>query len=277
MTVTHLFIDSNNREGKYSNEYTVYLTKDLKNITQVELVHASVPNVVYNITDGIDCVSVGSTLYSIPNGFYSAYQLATQLTASVPLTCQYIPEQNKFRFSNTSAFTMTFNNQEIQKRLGFETSDEYVSVNNVVQSEKNADFSTSQFVFLDIDEFRIDSLIDTKSNRNFPGTTVTRFFAPIPMDVEPAYLKTFSENKDFKYSVTYTTPIHRLSRLTVKWTDANGIPLNFDGAERNSFLLRIHTLDSNVTELVPKVNESKVPYYVGIAVVLFLVFLLVSF
>lgn len=288
MTVSYLFIDSNNRESQFSNSYTVYLTRDLRNITQVDLVQASVPNVVTNISNGYDIITYDESLnFSIPSGFYNSFELADVLSNVLPVQCQYHIEQGLFMFSNlTSAFSLQFNTPEIRKCLGI-SSDQVInsidpsttpfpsSATAIVLSDLIADLSTSQSVFLDIDELRNDTLIDTKSKSNFPGTTVSRFFAPIPMDVQPGYLKTFSENRDFSYSIKFDTSLPRLSRLTIRWTDSDGQILNFKGYERNSFLLRVHTADRDAVE--GQVESGNKNQMIFLGILLFLIFLLVSF
>lgn len=287
MTISYLFIDSNNRESQFSNSYTVYLTRDLRNIKQVDLVQASVPNVVTNISNGTDVIRYDDLVnYSIPAGFYNSFELADVLSNVLPVQCQYHIEQGLFMFSNLStSFSLQFNTSEIRKCLGISSDEILNSINPnttpfptnaaaIVLSDQIADMSTSQSVFLDIDELRNDTLIDTKSKSNFPGTTVSRFFAPIPMDVQPGYLKTFSENRDFSYSIHFDTALPRLSRLTIRWTDADGQILNFKGYERNSFLLRVHTADRLADEQYEGGNKTQM---IVLGIILFLIFLLVSF
>lgn len=275
MTISYLFIDSNNRESQFSNSYTVYLTRDLRNIKQVDLVQASVPNVVTNISNGTDVITYDDSLtVSIPSGFYNSFELADALSNVLPSQCQYHVEQGFFTFSNTSSFSLQFNTPEIRKCLGISSDQIINSVTNIITSDLIADLSTSQSVFLDIDELRNDTLIDTKSKSNFPGTTVSRFFAPIPMDVQPGYLKTFSENRDFSYSIQFDTALPRLSRLTIRWTDADGQILNFKGYERNSFLLRVHTDDPLTNTPILKQDRTQM---IVLGIILFLIFLLVSF
>ena len=275
MTISYLFVDSNNRDSPHSNSYTVHLTHDLRNIQRVDLVQVSVPNVVYNIATGANVITLNdSNRYSIPTGFYGACDLADALNKVVPLYCEYQSERGVFTFSNTTNFRLQFNTPDVRKCIGINTIGNVYSVSNVLVSEKLADLSTSQSVFLDIDELRSDALIDTKTPAKYPGTTVSRFFAPIPMDVEPGYIKTFSENKDFSYSVEFETPLPRLSRLTIRWTDADGQMLNFKGYERNSFLLRVHTADRTPESV--KVQDSRTQFMI-LGVILILIFLLVSF
>ena len=42
---------------------------------------------------------------------------------------------------------------------------------------------------------------------------------------------------------TYPEPIASLQRLTVRWVDKTGAPVNFRGWETNAFMLRLHIRD----------------------------------
>jgi hypothetical protein len=65
------------------------------------------------------------------------------------------------------------------------------------------------------------------------------------MDVGSACIKNFHENKDYRVSVQYPEPIASLQRLTVRWVDKSGNPLDFRGWDTNAFVLRIHIKDRN--------------------------------
>jgi hypothetical protein len=64
----------------------------------------------------------------------------------------------------------------------------------------------------------------------------------IHMDVPSGYVKTFKEKSDYTISTKYPTRVDKLSRLTIRWLDINGLPVAFNGLENNSFTLRIHSL-----------------------------------
>lgn len=302
MPIQYVFVDSVQRATPYGNNYTIDLTSDIKNVKQVDLVSASVPNVLFNITSGINCITCDGVPYSIPIGGYNAVQLAGAITCATPHKCDYVPlpYQGIFVFSNlNSSFTMTLNTPELQQRLGFSTktvtsvspvgtllSEYYASCAGVAWSDQTVDLTTAQYAFLDIDEFRNNSLVDAKvrgsTTGNYGGDTIARTFAPIAMDVPPASIKTFKETSDYGYSVEFPgTPIPKISRLTVRWTDSQGKLIPFNGLERNSFLLRVHTVESPDDTSQGDGGDSKFyanrVLYAVIGVVLFMVFLLVSF
>ena len=62
------------------------------------------------------------------------------------------------------------------------------------------------------------------------------------MDVPSGGIKAFKEAGDYPVSVTFPSRLDSLDRLTVRWLDRNGKPLDFRGLDVNSFTLRLHTV-----------------------------------
>jgi hypothetical protein len=124
-----------------------------------------------------------------------------------------------------------------------------------VKSTTLVDFSLNEYVFLDIDELRTPFNVDTGALQGTTGTisgsNANRAFAPIIMDVGSACIKNFHENKDYRVSVDYPEPINSLQRLTVKWIDKSGNPLNFRGWNTNAFVLRLHVTPDPEPTLPP--------------------------
>jgi hypothetical protein len=65
----------------------------------------------------------------------------------------------------------------------------------------------------------------------------------VTLDVISGSVKTFKENGDYSLSVQYPHVVELLSRLTIRWVDINGNPVIFNGAENNSFMLRVTRTD----------------------------------
>lgn len=290
MGLQYIYADS---QGQ-GNTYTLHLTTPIKNIREVDLVCANVPNVMCNITRGANVITFNDMMYSIPIGHYTAIELAATITTYTPILCDWFPfaQGGKFLFSNASSdFTCSFNSDELVKRLGtsggssidpvgteFET---YVqSTSHIVFSTTTPDLTVGQFQFLDIVEFRNNSFIDSKNIewvngvQSYSGMNVARVFAGVPMDVQPLAVKTFSESRDFKHTVRFEHVLPPLSRLTIQWVDSLGAPLNFGTLNQNSFILRVHTDDLNVVSDDQKSSWGPTVILCGI---LFLIFLLVSF
>jgi hypothetical protein len=112
--------------------------------------------------------------------------------------------------------------------------------------------SINEYIFLDIDELRTPSHVDTGAitgaNGTITGSNANRNFAPVMMDVGSACIKNFHECKDYSVSVTYPEPIASLQRLTVRWVDKTGAPVNFRGWDTNAFVLRLHIRDRESEE-----------------------------
>ena len=262
---THLlFADSKNRDVQLypsGNSYVLHLTTPIKDIERVDLVSARVPNVMYNLTAGSNVLSVGtggpSSNVSINPGFYSVYGLAQALTTTT-LTLDYAPDEGKFIFSSSSSFTIYVHSQELATMLGMARgslitsaaatgTDPSYTGKYIIRSSTLVDMSLNEYIFLDIDELRTPSHVDTgalvSSSGTVSGSNANRNFAPVIMDVGSACIKNFHENKDYRVSVEYPEPIASLQRLTVRWVDKSGKPLDFRGWDTNAFVLRIHIKD----------------------------------
>ena len=252
-----LFADSANRDVQLypsGNSYTLHLTSPIKNVERVDLVSARVPNTMYNLTTGSNVVSVSSSNVSLNEGFYSVYGLAAALTTAT-LTLEYLVDEGHFLFSSTTSFTIFIHSQELSTMLGIAKgtlltsalagpTDPAYATKYILRSSTLVNMSLNEYVFLDIDELRTPSHVDTGaitgSLGTITGSNTNRSFAPVMMDVGSACIKNFHECKDYSVSVTYPEPIASLQRLTVRWVDKSGAPLNFRGWETNAFVLRLH-------------------------------------
>lgn len=254
-----VFADSDTRDSSLypsGNSYVLHLTTPIKNIERVELVSARVPNTMYNITDGANIFTIGSTNFSIRPGFYSAYGIAAAVASiSGAPTLDYLPDEGKFIFSNSGAFSITINSEEFAKITGLSNTTTYIGTvatsldpvytgRYIVRSTTMVDLTLNDYIFLDIDELRTPHNIDARkldgSSGTVSGSNANRSFAPIIMDVGSACIKNFHENKDYKISIEYPEPINSLQRLTVRWYDKDGNLLDFRGWNTNAFVLRIH-------------------------------------
>jgi hypothetical protein len=139
--VKNVFVTSENRDTAqfpYGNAYTLYLTNPIKNIRKVELVYASVPNTLFNLTSNANFISFSNTAtktmsnlsnltsFSVAQGFYGASGLATEITNAIgnttAITMSYLSSEGKFLFTRatgTGPFTMTINTAEAARLLGF--------------------------------------------------------------------------------------------------------------------------------------------------------------
>lgn len=253
--IQYVFVDSSNRSStKSGNSYTIYLTSPVKNIKRADLVLANVPNTLYNVTSAYLTIN-GSQTFTIPDGFYSAQGLSIYLNSILPgISVDYLQNEGKFIFYANFSFTMTIGSS-LQKPLGYplatssNTQTVYTNLyktTNYILSTSVIDLSTTEFIFLDVNELRNGKVIDGKqmnSSGTYDGTTIARTFAGIPLDVNTGQIKTFKETSDYKYSIYFEQPIDSISALNIRWTDKNGNIVSFNGNEQNSFLLRFYCTD----------------------------------
>lgn len=267
-TTRTLFVDSKNRDVTLfpnGNSYVLHLTTPIKNIVQVDLVNARVPNTMYNLTNGSNVFSTTTSNVSLNPGFYSAYTLAAAVTAVSALTLDYLPTEGHMVFSAANSFTVMPDSAEFAAMVGLTTGTTYTSVlatsldvgytgKYIVKTTTLVDFSLNEYVFLDIEELRTPWNLDAKSINSatgtFSGSNSTRMFAPIMLDVGSGCIKNFHENL-YQIRATYPEPIPSLQRLTVNWYDKNGQSLNFRGWNTNAFMLRLHVTDLEDRNLPP--------------------------
>ena len=133
----NVFVSSLNRDMDlypYGNSYTLHLTNPIKNVERVELVYASIPNSMYNLTQNTNFISFSNlvsgdqTLFSVPQGFYGAQGLAQEITfASSNITginVSFLGNEGKFLFTRAVAlgpFSMEIQTAEAARLLGFPT------------------------------------------------------------------------------------------------------------------------------------------------------------
>jgi hypothetical protein len=280
LEVKNIYVTSTNRDVSkypYGNSYTLYLTTPIKDITNVELLYASVPNTMYNLNDGTDVIGftdIANTvdnvvLHTIPPGFYGAGSMSTEIynatQKSSNVCVAFLPGEGKFLFTRLTGFTMNIMTQEMASLLGFDfpcsinatdasTDPEYSQnlryMNKFfIKSKYVVEMNPLDEVFLDIQELR--TMYNECAPQGAPlGTTnnntANRAFGMIPMDVVSGTIKRFRKMNDFDSQVEYTYPLQKIDRLTISWTDKTGKLLSFNGAEDNSFTLRFHTLRKNL-------------------------------
>ena len=277
-----LYADSLQRDTSlypYGNTYTLHLTNTLKNVTRVDLVSAIVPNTMYNITVGSNVLNIsGTTNVWLNAGFYSSclpskFNSSLQVPAATA-TLVYLSAEGRFMFygSLTSVECLT---PEISKILGlplgvtnaslissnpeYKQHSTYGAAVRYVKSKSIINLSINDYIWLDIAEFRTPRTLDarkliTASNlRTTQSNTAATSFALVPLDVPSGSIKSFKEQTDYSISVEFPSRLDSVERLTVRWLDMSGVPLNFNGLDTNSFTLRVHTVN---VPIVPERPES---------------------
>ena len=311
--VEYIYVDSRTRDSALypsGNSYTLYLTNPVKNISRVELVSAKVPNTIYNLNFGSNVLNFGGTSnLSLAPSFFSASTLATEITNTGRLpsgvAMYYSTNEGKYIFYSASSFTMNVTTTEMASLTGMpygvvQTATGPVAGTDLVygsnttltgkyylKSSNVADFSTNEFLFLDILELLNQNLnLGSKITGNtFVNTQASHAFGPVTLDVISGSIKTFKENGDYALGIEYPYVVESLSRLTVTWRDINGNPVIFNGANNNSFMLRVTRTDVppnldrelGLPPPVPWNDFSKLynpNYVIGIAVILGFVLIL---
>jgi hypothetical protein len=293
-----IYIDSSRRSEPYGNVYTMFIQNPMKNVKQVDLVSAVVPNTMYNITNSSvfsihDLTTLVDTQVQVDPGFYSACSLANAINNNQSLIlADMLDGEGKFIFSNIVPFTTGFSiknaTSEFSSITGIGQNEVSVFGNTInINYANNWNLKslnvinmhpTGNFVFLEIDQLRppypIDAVQDPVKSESFLK------FATIPMDTISGTTKIFKENSDYKISVHYPTPIDKVDRLTIRWLDTNGNVLNFNGVDQNSLILRFHLLNPpelySKPKLIDKVFENKsIVFYFIITFVIIIIILFI--
>lgn len=277
----HIFVSSENRDTTLypsGNAYTLVTTHPIKMIKRVELLHASIPNTLYNLTNGTDVIELSNiasvssdpaVTFSLPPGFYSGPGLAMELTAAVinvtGITVTYLQCEGEFVFTRSgNTFSLKVTSLELSKMLGFSNGTTYTSTivspendlniplysnhtrytgKNFIKSVTLANLQPNEGIFLDIEELRTTNNEDAVPimGNTYSGNNISRTFGFIALDVNGGEIKRYNKMTDYDFAVDYPHPIPTISKLTVQWLDKNGNRVNFNGANDHSFVLRFHT------------------------------------
>ena len=274
METHYLVVNSNLRDTTLypsGNSYTMHLTNPIHDVTRVELVQASVPNVIQNLPDGTNSITLDGSTFSIPNGFYSANGLAAEVQNAIePVTnvsVTYLANEGKYLLSRPTTdpngnFTLTLSST-LATLMGFTSTSAGTSAsvandtppttfalyaNNdryqnttFLKSDQLVNLTADNYVFLDVAELNTSRMQQAQKieTNSFSTSASQNNFGPIVLDVSSGAIKHFSETSDYIYAVDYYPPISQLSRVTVRWRKTDGTPINFQGLNENSFMLKV--------------------------------------
>ncbi len=274
METHYLVVNSNLRDTTLypsGNSYTMHLTNPIHDVTRVELIQASVPNVIQNLPDGTNAISLDGSTFSLPNGFYSANGLAAEVQNAIePVTnvsVTYLSNEGKYLFSRPTAdpngnFTLTLSST-LATLMGFTSTSAGTSAsvandtppttfalyaNNdryqtttFLKSDQLVNLTADNYIYLDVTELNTSRMQQAQKieTNSFSTSASQNNFGPIVLDVSSGAIKHFSETSDYIYAVDYYPPISQLSRVTVRWRKTNGTPINFQGLNENSFMLKV--------------------------------------
>jgi len=114
-------------------------------------------------------------------------------------------------------------------------------ITGIVGSNVNISYDPQPFPLLPVGSTFSAVTGQTTSFQTYQGSTSASSFAMIHMDVPSGSIKTFKEKTDYTVSNYYPSRVDKLSRITIRWLDINGLPVVFNGFENNCFTLRIHS------------------------------------
>lgn len=255
----------------YANSYVMDLIEPIKDITEVALMSARVPNTIYNLTQspGTNVMSVvtsvGTSNISINPGFYTANDIVTAVTAVIPpanpWTIEFVQYEGKFLITSPNLTSVNVLTTQAQQILGmsnlsatsmsadpvYKNWTSYPVGTKFVKSSNISDTIVQSYIFLDIDELKSPYIHDTRSTP-YATSLMNHCFGVVPLDVEFGKFKAFKES-DFRLPIKFKHPVPSLSRLTIKWLDRNGNIVNFNGLEDNSFMIRVCSQAKNLDKL----------------------------
>lgn len=264
----YIYVDSNKRSKSLypsANSYTLHLPDSIQNIYRVDVPMVQIPNTIWNLSNSINALTINSTSYSFPPGFYTVSNLLSAINTAISasgVTATYLPAQGLVIFSsNTASFTASTNFSDLQRLLGFPSTSPQSSVlssgglytsygTNIYLAPAVVEFSANEILFLDIMELRNPSnqeavAITSASAGGFDGSTARGSLGAVPLNVNVGSIKTFEEHTDYCISVVYPKPVSKLTRLTIQWVNSSGQLVAWSGYDSHSFVLRIHYEESS--------------------------------
>lgn len=274
MDTRYIYVTSDNRDANQfprANSYVMDLIEPIKDITEVALMSARVPNTIYNLTQspGTNVMSVvtsvGTSNISINPGFYTANDIVTAVTAVIPpanpWTIEFVPYEGKFLITSPNLTSVNVLTTQAQQILGmsnlvatsmsadpvYKNWTSYPVGTKFVKSSNISDTLVQSYIFLDIDELKSPYIHDTRSTP-YATNLMNHCFGVVPLDVDFGKFKAFKES-DFRLPIKFKHPVPSLSRLTIKWLDKNGNIVNFNGLEDNSFMIRVCSQAKNLEKL----------------------------
>lgn len=246
-----LIIDSRDRDSATypnSNNYIYFLEKEYRNIVEIELVQAFIPNSGYTITSNNNQIIINGAFTTITNGDYTEddepankTKLSEHLTNSIAdIEVTYDYNTKKYKIKNTSAAQITisfqgseilndgnsysppkynYNDNSLGPLLGFLPKEYTIASGDCIEADNIADFDACKFVLLQIPEFdRLKSI-----NEN-----IEKSFALIPFSDTLMY---FDNTKNYGNIKLFNPPMYRLNKLQIVFRDRLGNLFDFSGRE----------------------------------------------
>jgi len=230
---TRVVVDSRVRDKTLfpnPNYYDVPFEDDINDVKTAKLIYIDIPMSLYLINANFNTIyfNINSNSYmaTIPNGNYTATELATIITSQMnatvsaasvatTFTVSYIPRLDNFTFeSDRLAFSLLFAGKprNLAILLGFsDMKTQYTSdTNREISSEFRKNFNYNNYIIMDIEQFDMLKSIDRDLNKSF---------AMIPNS--STNLNIIDELNIIKH---FSPSIPRLNKLRVRLYDRFGNP-----------------------------------------------------
>jgi len=246
-----LIVDS--RDRNYTiypdpHEYIYFLEKEYRNIVEIELVQAFIPNSGYTITDNNNQIILNETIVSISNGDYNEddepsakTKLSEYLTSKITdIEVTYNYNTKKYKIKNIGGVPITisfrgseilndgssysppkynYNENSLGPLLGFLPNEYTIASGDCIEGENIADFDACKYVLLQIPEFdRLKSI-----NEN-----IEKSFALIPFSDTLMY---FDNTKNYGNIKLFNPPMYRLNKIHINFKNRHGKYFDFSGRE----------------------------------------------
>lgn len=275
MDVRFIYVTSDNRDTNlypYANTYVMDLIEPIKDITEITLMSARVPNTLYNMpqTPGTNVLTVvttnGTSNITINPGFYNASDIVTTVSALIPAadpwTLEFVSYEGKFLFTSPNLVSVNVHTTQARQMFGisgltaatsmssdpvYKNWSSYPGGTKFVKSANISDPVLQSYIFLDIDELKSPYIHDTRSSP-YATKLMNHCFGVVPLDNAFGTFKSFKES-DFKLPIKLKHPIPSLSRLTIRWIDRDGNIVNFNGLDDNSFMIKVCSESRNLEKL----------------------------
>ena len=263
MSVYELIVDSKDRNyDNYpnSNNYSIELDTNYKDIVSIELVSTIVPRSQYVINSSNNTIhfNEGSDdlVATITEGNYTVSTLATALKSSMETvggltyTISEDTLTNKITISSSGTFSLLFNGgsetyldgtrtiypeNSIAPVLGFTRTELSGSTSYVAQNQYN--LNGENYVLLEIQD--LENLQGT-----IIGNTTNKHFCKIMLNVDNNENKYFTNRNDYLCKKYFDPLLHKLSKLNIRFYTYYGSLYDFNGLE-HSLHFRIRTLNKN--------------------------------
>lgn len=261
----YLYIQSKYRQAGTPWNYNIVLPPNMLDsdpqyeIFKITLMDFEMYFSWYVVTTGFNTITFtnnvtsASTVVTIPEGTYSFFNLARQISALYPTcSCSWLLDQNKFQFTFSQSHTMSFDG--IYEILGFDygatPSGTSITSQNVLVPLRYPD------VVMNLSNITpVDSMV-TLTNVGSGEMRPSNMLAIIPINASPFQLITYRPNNAGDRGL-YSSD-NSLNVLEVSFTNIDGVPLTYLPEHSFNLKIEVHNIqDEQKTQLLEDVSEMK--------------------